>query len=37
MLAVLPNEAGAWGDGRKVVALIAQRYLTPTAKKQVDR
>ncbi len=27
----------AWGDdGHKVVALIAQHYLTPAAKKQVD-
>jgi hypothetical protein len=37
MLAVLPQRAAAWGDdGHKTVALIAQHYLTPTAKKQVD-
>lgn len=30
-------EAMAWGDdGHKVVALIAEHYLTPTAKRQVD-
>jgi hypothetical protein len=37
MLAALPHKAAAWGDdGHKVVALIAEHYLTPTAKKQVD-
>jgi hypothetical protein len=31
-----PRAALAWGDdGHKVVALIAQHYLTPAAKKQV--
>jgi len=34
---MLPEQAPAWGDdGHKVVALVAQHYLTPTAKKQVD-
>jgi hypothetical protein len=33
----LTQQAAAWGDdGHKVVALIAQHYLTPTARKQVD-
>jgi hypothetical protein len=37
LVAALPQQAAAWGDdGRKVVALVAQHYLTPTAKKQVD-
>jgi hypothetical protein len=37
MPTALPQQAAAWGDdGHKVVALIAERYLTPTAKKQVD-
>jgi hypothetical protein len=37
MLTELPEQAAAWGDdGHKVVALIAEHYLTSTAKKQVD-
>src|SRR6516165_7697132 len=37
MIAALPHQAAAWGDdGHKTVALIAEHYLTPTAKKQVD-
>jgi S1/P1 Nuclease len=37
MLTVLPQQAAAWGDdGHKVVALIAEHYLTPAAKRQVD-
>jgi hypothetical protein len=37
MLTALPQRAAAWGDdGHKVVALIAQHYLTPTTKMQVD-
>lgn len=33
----LPNQAAAWGDdGHKTVALIAEHYLTPTTKRQVD-
>jgi nuclease S1 len=37
MLVVLPNQAAAWGDdGHKTVALIAEHYLTPTAKRQVE-
>jgi hypothetical protein len=37
MLAALPQQAAAWGDdGHKTVALIAEHYLTPAAKKQVD-
>jgi hypothetical protein len=36
-LATFPQKATAWGDdGHKVVALIAQHHLTPTARKQVD-
>lgn len=32
-----PHTAFAWGDdGHKVIALIAEHYLTPAAKKQVD-
>jgi hypothetical protein len=35
-LAALPQQALAWGDdGHKAVALIAQHYLTPAAKRQV--
>jgi hypothetical protein len=34
---VQSRAAFAWGDdGHKVVALIAEHYLTPTAKRQVD-
>jgi hypothetical protein len=34
---VQPRAALAWGDdGYKTIALIAQHYLTPTARKQVD-
>ncbi len=37
ILTALPQQAAAWGDdGHKVVALIAEHYLTPTAKGQVD-
>jgi hypothetical protein len=37
MLAAFPHQAGAWGDdGHKTVALIAEHYLTPTTKRQVD-
>jgi hypothetical protein len=37
MLAALPQKATAWGDdGHKVVALIAENYLTPTTKRQVE-
>jgi S1/P1 Nuclease len=37
MLPVLSQQASAWGDdGHKVIALIAQHYLTPAARKQVD-
>jgi hypothetical protein len=37
MLAIQPQAASAWGDdGHKVVALIAEHYLTPAARKQVD-
>jgi hypothetical protein len=37
LLAAVPQQAAAWGDdGHKVVALIAEHYLTPTAKRQVD-
>lgn len=36
MLAIQPQAASAWGDdGHKVVALIADHYLTPAARKQV--
>jgi S1/P1 Nuclease len=36
-LALSTVAALAWGDdGNKVVALIAEHYLTPTAKRQVD-
>jgi hypothetical protein len=36
-LAPSTGAALAWGDdGNKVVALIAEYYLTPTAKRQVD-
>ncbi len=36
-LTTFQQKAVAWGDdGHKVVALIAQHYLTPAAKKQVD-
>jgi nuclease S1 len=36
-LAALPGKAVAWGDdGHKTVALIAEHYLTPEAKRQVD-
>jgi hypothetical protein len=36
-VAVLPGEARAWGDdGHKAVALIAEHYLTPATKRQVD-
>ncbi len=36
-LALSSTAALAWGDdGHKVVALIAEHYLTPTAKRQVD-
>jgi len=36
-LAALPQHAVAWGDdGHKTVALIAQHYLTATAKKQIN-
>jgi hypothetical protein len=36
-LAALPQQAAAWGDdGHKAVALIAQHYLTPAVKRQVD-
>jgi hypothetical protein len=32
-----PQRASAWGDdGHKTVAVIAQHYLTPAAKKKVD-
>ncbi len=35
--AALPQQAAAWGDdGHKTVALIAQHYLTPAARKQAD-
>ena len=35
--ATLPQKASAWGDdGHKTVALIAEHYLTPGAKAQVD-
>jgi S1/P1 Nuclease len=37
LLTALPHPAAAWGDnGHKTVALIAEHYLTPAAKKQVD-
>jgi hypothetical protein len=37
MLSALPQQAAAWGDdGHKTVALIAQHYLTPAAKKQIN-
>jgi hypothetical protein len=37
ILAALPQEAAAWGDdGHKTIALIAEHYLTPAAKRQVD-
>jgi hypothetical protein len=37
MLAALPRQAAAWGDqGHEVVALIAQSYLEPEARKQVN-
>jgi S1/P1 Nuclease len=37
ILAALPQQAAAWGDdGHKTVALIAQRFLTPAAKKQIN-
>ncbi len=37
MLTALPQQAAAWGDdGHRVVALIAEHYLTPTAKRHVD-
>src|SRR5258708_27238319 len=37
MLAAAPQRASAWGDdGHKTVALIAQHYLTPVAKKEID-
>jgi hypothetical protein len=37
ILTAVPNQAAAWGDdGHKVVALIAEHYLTPAAKKQVN-
>jgi len=37
LLAALPQKAAAWGDeGHQVVALIAEHYLTPAAKRQVD-
>jgi hypothetical protein len=37
MLAALPQNAIAWGDeGHQIVALIAEHYLTPAAKRQVD-
>ncbi len=37
MLAVVPQQAAAWGDeGHEIVALIAEHYLTPMAKKQVE-
>jgi hypothetical protein len=36
-LAALPQQAAAWGDdGHKAVALVAQDYLTPSVRKQVD-
>jgi hypothetical protein len=36
-LTLSASAALAWGDdGHKVVALIAEHYLTPSAKKQVD-
>jgi hypothetical protein len=36
-VAALPQRAAAWGDdGHKAVALIAQHYLTPAARKQVN-
>jgi hypothetical protein len=37
LLTVAPQRASAWGDdGHKTVALIAQHYLTPAAKKKID-
>jgi hypothetical protein len=37
ILASLPQQAAAWGDdGHKTIALIAEHYLTPIAKRQVD-
>jgi hypothetical protein len=37
VLAATPQRASAWGDdGHKTVALIAQHYLTPAAKKKID-
>jgi hypothetical protein len=30
LIVALPNQAGAWGDdGHKMLALIAEHYLTP--------
>jgi hypothetical protein len=37
VLAATPQRASAWGDdGHKTVALIAQHFLTPTAKRKID-
>src|SRR5215468_695546 len=35
--AALPQQAAAWGDdGHKTIALIAEHYLAPNAKRKVD-
>jgi hypothetical protein len=37
MLVAFPQQASAWGDmGHKTVALIAQHFLTPSAKSTID-
>jgi hypothetical protein len=37
LFSTLQQEAKAWGDdGHKVVAIIAEQFLTPTARRQVD-
>jgi hypothetical protein len=37
MVAAAPQRASAWGDdGHNTVALIAQHFLTPPAKKTID-
>jgi S1/P1 Nuclease len=37
ILAALPHQAAAWRDeGHKAIAPIAEHYLTPEARKQVD-